>query len=98
MLSAQSGRIKLLLRFFVALSAARVAQASDVAALLARLVGRAIETAERSQAMDYRLWQPYTDHLVLTALLALPWGGKRLLEGENGLGLGALVLSCYCLL
>ena len=28
-----------------------------------------------------RLWQPYADHLVYCALMALPWGGADLAEG-----------------
>lgn len=29
---------------------------------------------------DGRSWQPYADHLVYTALVALPWGGPELAE------------------
>lgn len=29
---------------------------------------------------DGRSWQPYADHLVYTALMALPWGGPELAE------------------
>jgi nuclear cap-binding protein subunit 1 len=28
-----------------------------------------------------RGWQPYTDHVVYCALMALPWGGPELAEG-----------------
>ena len=29
---------------------------------------------------DGRSWQPYADHLVYMALMALPWGGPELAE------------------
>lgn len=42
------------------------------------------------EADDGRAWQPYTDFLVYSALLALPWGGAELAESVPD-ELGALL-------
>lgn len=38
-----------------------------------------------------RSWQPYADHLVYSALAALPWGGSELAESAP-----AEVRTCAC--
>ena len=30
-----------------------------------------------------RLWQPYTDFLVMTALMAVPWGGPEMYQFKS---------------
>lgn len=41
-------------------------------------------------ADEGRQWQPYTDHLLYSVLMALPWGGLELVAGLEGDRLGPL--------
>ncbi|KAL4428043.1 hypothetical protein ABPG75_002132 [Micractinium tetrahymenae] len=74
-------RARLLLRFCAALVPTNVLHAGSLVAALRALVDVAVAAAEASpEGDDGCSWQPYTDHLVYSALMVLPWGGAELAE------------------
>ncbi|KAK9821283.1 hypothetical protein WJX74_008679 [Apatococcus lobatus] len=74
-------RFSCLLRFLAALVPANVLHPSAVIGQLRRMVNVALDVVKTGDMQDGgRLWQPYTDFLVTSALLAVPWGGPEMAE------------------
>lgn len=71
---------KLLLRFCAALVPVNVVRSTSVAALLLRCAQTALQLTATNADVSGRSWQPYSDHLVLSALLAVPWAAGELFE------------------
>ena len=74
-------RARLLLRFCAALVVTNVLHASSVLATLQQFVEAALALAQANPGGDGgQAWQPYADHLVYMAVLALPFGGPELAD------------------
>lgn len=74
-------RSRMLLRFFASLVVCNVILPSSLLSLLLDVVSAARSSAEAGAGGDGRLWQPWADHLVYSALISLPWAGSELAEG-----------------
>ncbi|KAK9820118.1 hypothetical protein WJX72_006327 [[Myrmecia] bisecta] len=74
-------KARMLLRFFASLVVSNVLHPSSVMATMQAVVDTAQEIAPAGDQSDSgRQWQPYSDHLVYMALMALPWGGSELAD------------------
>ena len=65
-------RSRMLLRFFVHLASVQVLDAVCVRALLNQIVDSAMAIARTTDDASERSWQPYTDFIVYSTLIALP--------------------------
>jgi len=91
-------RARLVLRFLCALVVTGVVQPTDALAAVQSFVDTAntiLTQASSSSASpsSSSTWQPYTDWLVYSALIALPWGGPELAGGIGDQALQHLLTS-----
>lgn len=73
-------KARMLLRFFACLVAGRVVTAKSVRELMHTIVEAALHLAKSTNDASGRSWQPYTDFIVYTVLIALPWGSTVIFE------------------
>lgn len=77
--TANRHRARLLLRLFAALVVSNVLLPSSVVECLDSLVTYANSYLDSEDASG-RSWQPWTDFMVSSVLLALPWGASELAD------------------
>ena len=73
----------MLLRFFVHLAGVQVIEAVCVRALLNQMVDSAMTIARTADDASGRSWQPYTDFVVYSALISLPWGATVVFGADS---------------
>lgn len=87
-------KARLVLRFLCALVVTGVVQPTDALAAVQSFIDTANTIlTQSSTSSSSSTWQPYTDWLVYSALISLPWGGPELVGGVGDQALHHLLTS-----